>query len=153
MTQKHKPNVRKEFLNPSSLPNWQHVFSQIVTSDCCGTRTVYVAGQVAVDPQKQLIGLGDLRTQAVQTFANLETALAAAGAKPNDVVKLNIYVVNYKPGHAEIISAALRKTFPHEDLPASTWLGVASLAEEGFLIEVDAIAVVDGDNDHEGAGE
>ena len=49
---------------------------------------------------------------------------------------------NYQPADSAPITEALRKYFPGKDLPASTWLGVQSLAEEGFLIEVDAIAVV-----------
>jgi enamine deaminase RidA (YjgF/YER057c/UK114 family) len=53
-------------------------------------------------------------------------------------------VKDYKPEHARLISEALRKHFPQSELPTSTWLGVQSLAEDGFLIEVDAIAVVEG---------
>ena len=59
------------------------------------------------------------------------------------MLKVNIYVKNYKPADAPIISEAFRKSFPQQNLPASTWLGVETLAEEGFLIEVDAIAVVE----------
>ena len=62
------------------------------------------------------------------------------GSSPS-AVKLNIYVKNYKPADAVLIGEALRGTFPHANLPASTWLGVETLAEAGFLIEVDAIAV------------
>lgn len=80
--------------------------------------------------------------QAIQALQNLESALRAVGATASDVVKLNIYVKDYKPTDAALISAALRKYFPQSNLPTSTWLGVQSLAEEGFLIEVDAIAVV-----------
>ena len=59
-----------------------------------------------------------------------------------DVVKLNIYVKDYEPENALPIIEALRRYFTEKNLPASTWLGVQSLAKEGFLIEVDAIAVV-----------
>jgi enamine deaminase RidA (YjgF/YER057c/UK114 family) len=85
--------------------------------------------------------LFDLKVPAEQTFRNLEIALAAARATTADVVKVNIYVKNYKPADSTIISEALRRAFPLH-LPASTWLGVEALAGEGFLIEVDAIAVV-----------
>jgi enamine deaminase RidA (YjgF/YER057c/UK114 family) len=68
--------------------------------------------------------------------------LKAAGAEAADVVKLNVYVKGYQPEDAVPIGEALRKYFPARNLPASTWLGVESLATEGFLIEVDAIAVV-----------
>ena len=77
------------------------------------------------------------------TKKNLERALAAAGASPEDVVKLNVYLVDYEPEQAGIVREAMRKVFRHKELPASTWLGVEKLALEGLLIEVDAIAVVD----------
>jgi enamine deaminase RidA (YjgF/YER057c/UK114 family) len=135
--------MSREFLNPPDLPNWQQAFSQVVIVKSSAARTIYVAGQVSVDKEKNLIGEDDLKVQAEQTFRNLEIALAAARATTADVVKVNIYVKNYKPADATIISEALRRAFPHLHLPASTWLGVETLAEEGFLIEVDAIAVVE----------
>jgi len=135
--------MSKEFLNPPDLPNWQQAFSQVVIVKSGAARTIYVAGQVSVDKEKNLIGEGNLKVQAEQTFRNLETALAVAGATTEDVVKVNIYVKNYKPVDAAIISEAFRRAFPQKNLPASTWLGVETLAEEGFLIEVDAVAVVE----------
>jgi enamine deaminase RidA (YjgF/YER057c/UK114 family) len=63
------------------------------------------------------------------------------GWLPANVVKLNIYVVSYRPEHARVVTAALREVFPTERLPASTWLGVQSLALAELLIEIDAIAV------------
>jgi len=79
----------------------------------------------------------------MQAFQNLQSALLAVGATTRDIVKLNIYVKDYKPADAALISEALRKYFAQENLPTSTWLGVQSLAEEGFLIEVDAVAMVE----------
>jgi enamine deaminase RidA (YjgF/YER057c/UK114 family) len=134
--------MTKKFLNPSDLPNWEHVFSQVVLVESGEMTTVYVAGQVSVDSNRNLIGAGDLRAQAEQTFNNLERALAAAGATTADVVKVGIYVRDYQPADAAIVREAFRRTFPHANLPASTWLGVTSLAKEGFLIEVDAVAVI-----------
>ena len=131
----------KEFLNPPALPNWEQTFSQVVVVSEGATNTVYISGQVAVDENQNLIGAGDLRAQALRAFQNLEIALSAAAAKMSDVVKLNIYVKGYEPQKAIPIGEALRKYFPGTNLPASTWLGVQSLAKEGFLIEVDAIAV------------
>ena len=134
--------MKKEFLNPDALPNWEQSFSQIVIVSEGKTKTIYLSGQVSVDENQNLIGEGDLKTQALRAFHNLETALADAGGKTTDVVKLNIYVRDYKPEDAHAVGEALRRYFPQKNLPASTWLGVQSLAKEGFLIEVDAIAVV-----------
>jgi enamine deaminase RidA (YjgF/YER057c/UK114 family) len=135
--------MEKEFLNPPDLPNWQEVFSQVVIVKAGGVRTIYVAGQVSVDEQKKLIGAGDLVAQSEQTFRNLTRALATAGASTADVVKVNIYVKHYQPTDAPIVREAFRRAFPQSSLPASTWLGVDALADEGFLIEVDAVAVVE----------
>lgn len=135
--------MNKEFLNPSDLPDWRHVFSQVVVVKTGSVRTIYIAGQVSVDEQRNLIGAGNLKLQAEQAFSNLTRALAAAGASTSDVVKINIYVKHYKPSDASIIREPFMRTFPQRNLPVSTWLGVESLAQEGFLIEVDAVAVVE----------
>jgi enamine deaminase RidA (YjgF/YER057c/UK114 family) len=136
--------MHKDFLNPPTLPDWRSAFSQVVIVEAGGVRTIYVAGQVSVDAERKLIGPGNLKLQAEQAFGNLTRALAAAGASTADVVKINIYVKHYKPSDAAIVSEAFQRAFPHSKLPVSTWLGVESLAEEGFLIEVDAVAAVEG---------
>ena len=134
--------MAKEFINPGALPIWEQAFTQVVITHGA-TQTIYISGQVAVDKDKHLIGEEDLGAQAMQAFQNLETAISAAGATVADVVKLNIYVKEYKPTDAALITEALRKHFPQKNLPASTWLGVQALAEEKFLIEVDAIVAAE----------
>lgn len=134
--------IEKVFLNPDDLPDWSDYFSQIVIVPSSGTKTIYIAGQVSVDNQKNLIGKDDLTTQAAQAFQNLQIALSAAGATTADVVKVNIYVKNYKPEDAAAISTAFSQIFSKDKLPTATWLGVQSLSKEDFLIEVDAIAVI-----------
>ena len=133
----------KQFINPPELPKWEQSFSQIVTVRSGSVKTVYLSGQVAVDRDNKLLGEGDLKVQAEQAFGNLERALAAAGATPADVVKLHIYMRHYQETDATTVRAAMRRVFPHPPLPASTWLGVETLALDGLLIEVDAIAVVE----------
>ena len=133
----------KEFLNPRDLPDWRPAFSQVVIVKAGGVRTIYVAGQVSLNAERRLVGSGDLKSQAEQAFGNLTRALAAAGSSTADVVKINIYVKHYKPSDAAIVRSAFQSAFPHHKLPVSTWIGVESLAEEGFLIEVDAVAVAE----------
>ena len=136
--------MEKKFINPQALPNWEQSFTQVITvSPTVPAKMVYISGQVAVDRDQNLIGDGDLAAQAMTAFRNLETALAAGGATTRDVVKMNIYVKDYKPENAGPVIEALRRYFPHQQLPTSTWLGVQSLAREGFLIEVDAVAIVE----------
>jgi enamine deaminase RidA (YjgF/YER057c/UK114 family) len=133
----------KGFLNPHDLPDWRPAFSQVVIVKAGGVRTIYVAGQVSVDAERKLVGPGDLKLQADQAFGNLSTALAAAGSSTADVVKINIYVKHYKTTDAATVRSAFQRAFPYRKLPVSTWIGVESLAEEGFLIEVDAVAVAE----------
>ena len=112
-------------------------YSHVVSAR--GGRTVYIAGQVALDAKGQLVGDGDLAAQTRQVFANLETALKAAGATFNDVVKMNTYMRDAT--QLQVYRDARAKVFT-KDLPASTLVEVPRLANPGFLIEIEVIAVV-----------
>ena len=133
----------KEHLNPADLPKWSESFSQVIVVQAGATRTIYVSGQVSVDPHNNIVGVGDLSRQAEVALQNLSKALAAGGATPADVVRLGIYVKNYQRDQAAVISSALRKTFVAGRMPTSTWLGVSSLALDDLLIEIEATAVID----------
>ncbi len=134
--------MEKKFIHPEKLANFPKLFTQVVTVKSGETKTVYISGQVAIDREGKVVGQGDLGTQAVQVFENLSHPLESAGAKPEDVVKLNMYVVNMKPEDGKTVGLARRKWFNQENLPASTMIGVVSLAASDFLLEVEAIAVV-----------
>jgi len=127
-----------ELLNPDSLPMPEN-YTQVIAAT--GTRLVFVAGQVAEDVQGKLVGAGDFVAQARQAFANLGRALAAAGAGPKQVARITIFVVHHRPEYLAAISAARVAVFG-DHKPADALIGVESLAEPGYLIEVDAIAVV-----------
>jgi enamine deaminase RidA (YjgF/YER057c/UK114 family) len=132
----------KEYINPDTLfPSVQNGFSQIVVAS--GGKTVYISGQTAWDARKEIVGGADLSEQAKQALRNVRTAVEAAGGDLSDVVALRIYVVNYKPEQAGAIGDALREFFPVERRPASTWIGVSSLAVPDFLIEIEATAVLE----------
>jgi enamine deaminase RidA (YjgF/YER057c/UK114 family) len=134
--------MTKEAINPPSVfRSLEHGFSQAVVSS--GKKTLYVSGQTAWDSQKQLIGGADLEGQARQAFTNLRAVVEAAGGTLADVVSLRIYVVDYRAEKAAPVARALRHFFSGEVKPASTWVGVAALADPGFLIEVEATAVFD----------
>jgi enamine deaminase RidA (YjgF/YER057c/UK114 family) len=132
----------KEYINPSSLfRSRDSGFSQAVAAS--GTRTLYVSGQTAWDAKRQLVGGADLAEQARQAFRNLQTVVEAGGGTISDVVSLRIYVVNYGPDKAAAVGNALRESFDGPGRPATTWIGVVSLADPGFLIEIEATAVLD----------
>jgi len=107
------------------------------------SRLVFVAGQEPEDGQGNLVGPGDLAAQARQVFANLGHALAAGGARPEQVTKITIFVVHHRPEYLPAIEEA-RVTLFGDHKPADTLVGVEALARPEYLIEVDAIAVIDG---------
>jgi enamine deaminase RidA (YjgF/YER057c/UK114 family) len=127
-------------VNPPRLfRSLDHGFSQGVVAS--GSRTLFVSGQVAWDAQKRLIGGADLEAQARQAFANLRTVVETAGATLADVTIVRIYVVDYQPEKASAVGSAFRDCFAGVGPPASTWIGVAALADPELLIEVEAVAV------------
>jgi enamine deaminase RidA (YjgF/YER057c/UK114 family) len=128
-----------ECINPPDLPT-PKTYSQVVVAK--GTRLVFVSGQEPEDLDGKLVGPGDLAVQARQVFANLGRALASAGARPQDVARITIYVVDYqRDDHLPIIEEA-RLTLFGDHKAADVVVGVTALSP-GYLIEVDAIAVVD----------
>jgi enamine deaminase RidA (YjgF/YER057c/UK114 family) len=114
-------------------------YSHVVLA--AGSRLVFIAGQVAEDGQGTLVGPGDMTAQARQVFANIGRALAAAGARPDQVTKLTIFVANYKREHLAMIEEGRVSLFK-DHKPTDTLVGVAALSRSDYLLEVDAIAVV-----------
>jgi enamine deaminase RidA (YjgF/YER057c/UK114 family) len=134
--------MAKEYINPESLfRSVDHGFSQAVAAS--GRRTLYVSGQTAWDASKQLVGGMDLGAQARQAFRNLRTVVEAGGGTLADVVSLRLYIVDYRPEKAEAVGRAFRESFAGPAKPAATWIGVAALADPGFLIEIEATAVLE----------
>ena len=126
-------------INPKDLPIPQ-TYSQVVVAT--GSKLVFIAGQEPEDLQGKLVGHGDLATQARQVFTNLGRALAAAGAQPAQVTRITIYVVNYDRDECLPIIEEARVALFADHKPADVVLGVAKLSP-GYLIEVDAVAVID----------
>ncbi|PYO43339.1 MAG: RidA family protein [Gemmatimonadetes bacterium] len=129
--------IGTRYINPgtlAALPGFTHAVR-------IGS-TLYVSGEVALDSMGRLVGVGDLRAQAAQAFANLATVLRIGGATPADVAKLTVYVVNYSPKDLETIRQAAPDFFPQRNPPAGIVIGVQSLPQDGLLIAVDATAVV-----------
>lgn len=128
-----------EHITPADLPD-PSTYTHVIVAT--GTKLVFVAGQEPEDAHGTLVGPGDLVAQARQVFTNLGGALAAAGARPDQVAKITIYVVHHRPEYLPVIEAA-RGTLFGDHKPVDTLIGVESLARPEYLIEVDAIAVID----------
>ena len=102
---------------------------------------VHTAGAVPLDAEGNLVGPGDFEAQTRQTLANLLAALAAAGARPEQVVKTTVYVVAEQPADLarvwDVVRASELTGAP------STLLGVRLLGYTGQLVEIEAVAVLD----------
>ena len=117
-------------------------------------RVVYVGGQNAVDAGGNLVGEGDLVAQTEQVFHNLQVALAAAGARLEDLVKTNVYLVQ---GQDPRPAFEVSRRYWKEGMkpPTLCVLQVAGLAHPAFLLEIEGVAVValrDGRNAASGLG-
>jgi 2-iminobutanoate/2-iminopropanoate deaminase len=126
-----------EFKNPPGLSKptgYSHV--AVVNHG----RLVFVAGQVGMDKEGKMAN--DFSAQAKQAFANLKVALAAAGAKPADVVKINYFVVGLNHDKLMALREARDSVIDKEHPPASTLAGVQALFREDAQIEIEAEAVI-----------
>ena len=117
----------------ASPPTYSHVVK--------AGNTVYIAGQVAQDEQGELVGAGDFVAQANQVFENLGKALAAAGAGFEHLVKTTVYVTD--PRYREALRDVRSKYLGSTSLPASTLVVVAGLALPEYLLEIEAVAVIE----------
>ncbi|HEX6899731.1 MAG TPA: RidA family protein [Thermoanaerobaculia bacterium] len=133
------PKIR---LNPPELfPSERYGFSQIVVAQ--GRKTAYLSGQVGCDEQLRMVDLHDLGAQARKALENIETAMRAAGGTRDDIVSLRIYIAGESIKNTAAVTEALTGFFHPERLPATSWIGVAALARPEFLIEIEAVAVLE----------
>lgn len=129
----------REAINPETLPP-PPGYSQVVTVS--GGTTIYLAGQVAWGPDGNIVGEGDFEAQTRQVFHNVTEALAAAGARLSDLVKIGIYVVDHDMEKMAIVRRVRDELMGADTPPASTLLGVAALAVAGLMVEIDGVAVI-----------
>lgn len=109
-------------------------------------RLAFIAGQVALDENGQLVGPGDVRAQAAQALRNLRDVLRALGADWPDVARFGWYVLDASQLQAirDARDEAIRGPLGDRPNPASTLIQVASLFRPEFLVEVDAVATLPG---------
>lgn len=126
-----------EFLNPPELsrPNG---YSHVVVVN--RGRLIFISGQVGMNKSGKVAG--NFSDQAKSAFANLKTALAAAGAKPVDLVKLTYYVVGLDQEKLLALREARDSVIDREHAPASTLVGVQALFRRDVQVEIDAEAAI-----------
>jgi reactive intermediate/imine deaminase len=135
LAQGRVPHIKRS--NPTSLStptSYTHVVE--VTG---AVKTIYVAGQIALDSGGKVVGEGNMKAQAEQVFRNLQAALTAAGAKFSDVVKMNTYVTDMEQAPAV---REVRARYFGDATPASTLVQVSRLARPELMLEIEVIAAV-----------
>ncbi len=131
MTVKIEPIAAKSVFDPPA-------YTQAIKVS--GAETIlFVSGQVDYDANGQVGHPGDFAAQARATYGALKAQVEAAGGSMSSIVKLTTYLVDVRH-RAEL--GAIREEFFGKKAPASTLVGVSALAMPGWLIEIEAIAVI-----------
>ena len=132
--------MQRTIINPWT---WQDQLGYVQANEVVGAeRVLHVSGIASMDADGSPVHAGDMKAQIVQTLDNLETVLRAAGYDLSDVVRLNYYTTDIETYWEADEAVDVVGRFARADCrPASTLLGVASLAWPELLIEMDAIAV------------
>lgn len=102
---------------------------------------LFISGQVAMDIEGKAIGIGDPAAQAEAALAGIKRTVEAAGGTMDDVVKLTFFTTDlaYRPA----IGEARARHFRQGEMPASTFLVVVGLADPNWIIEIEAVAMLD----------
>ncbi|MFQ5694143.1 MAG: RidA family protein [Nitrospinota bacterium] len=127
----------REIIQPEGIWDPRPRFAQVAKIG----NLIYVAGQTAADADGNPVGKGDIEAQARQVFENIKKCLASAGATCDHVVKLNIYSTDVD-AHITAVSKVRAEYFPEEAVP-STYVEVSRLVHPDWLLEIEAIAVLD----------
>lgn len=129
-----------QHINPVGMHH-NPAFSQAILLPA-GARTLLIGGQNAVDAQGQIVGKGDLGAQTAKALENLQRCLDAAGASLEQLVQVKLYLagdVDLRPGFAAWMAVWGNRKNP----PTVTGLRVHGLAHPDFLIEIEAVAVLE----------
>jgi len=100
--------------------------------------TVYLSGQIPLDPATGELVAGDIEAQAVRVFENLKAVAEAAGGSLRQAVKITIYLTDL--GHFGTVNTIMAR-YVEQPYPARATLGVAALPR-GSAIEADAVLVL-----------
>lgn len=104
-------------------------------------KTIYIGGQNAIDENGKLVGKKNLRQQAEQVLTNIDKIMRSVGGNLENVVKFNIHLLQGQDP-LEGFQAFQEKWNDKENFPTVTALFVAELGNPDWLVEIDAIAVV-----------
>ena len=126
--------MRKIILPPTISPPGGNYSHGITVSP---GRLLFIAGQTAVGPDGNIVGIGDAYAQARQAYENIGAILSDAGMTFADIVKMTTYITDIS--FREKVNEVRRHYFKKE-FPANTLVVVKGLAREEYLVEIEAIA-------------
>ncbi len=126
--------MNKEIIQTNKAPQAIGTYSQAVKVN----QTVYLSGQIPLDPDTMVVVEGDISIQIKRVFDNLKAVTAAAGGDLSNIVKLNVFLTDLS--HFPIVNEVMGEYFI-EPYPARAAVGVAALPKE-VDVEIDAIMVV-----------
>jgi reactive intermediate/imine deaminase len=121
----------KQIINTAKAPSAIGTYSQAVRA----AGTVYVSGQIPLDPSTGQLVAGDIRAQIHQVFRNLAAVAEAAGLELANAVKVNIYLTDL--GNFAAVNEIMAEYFA-QPYPARAAIGVSALPR-GAAVEADAI--------------
>ncbi len=127
--------MSREIIATDKAPQAIGTYSQAIKID----QTVYLSGQIPLDPVSMEVIEGDMRVQINRVFENLQSVAQAAGGSLDKFVKLNIFLTDLS--HFPLVNEVMAEHFS-EPYPARAAVGVASLPK-GVDIEMDAIMQLD----------
>ena len=126
--------MTKQIISTSRAPAAIGVYSQATRVG----NTIWVSGQILLDPKTKELVVGDMEVQVRQVFQNLQAIVVAAGATLDDVVKATVYLIDLS--HFALVNRVMAEFF-HEPYPARAAVGVAALPR-GAQIEVECIVAL-----------
>jgi reactive intermediate/imine deaminase len=113
-------------------------FSQAIEVEA-GGRLLFISGMTARRADGSIAGIGDIEAQTRQVCENIKSAVEAAGGTMDDICRVDVYVRNIE--HFDRIHKVRREYFK-APAPASTMVEVSKMVSAEYLIEINAIAVV-----------
>jgi len=131
--------VKKTIMNPVGIAPPVSNYSHAVQVETGDTAFIFVAGQIALDVNGNLVGENDIGMQTEFVFEQIATILKAVDGSLRDVVKANIYVRDMSD-YAKV--AEVRNRYFAEAPPATTFVEVSRLAREGWLVEIEVVAAI-----------
>jgi reactive intermediate/imine deaminase len=130
--------MKKQQITTGKIREPSGHFSQAIAIEAKG-RLVFLSGMTARRPDGTIAGIGDIEAQTRQVCENLKSAIEAAGGTLDDICRVDVYVRNME--HFDKIHKVRREYF-RQPAPASTMVEIAKMTSPEYLIEINAIAVV-----------